>query len=520
MQIDPTPVAALQNLRWNIDELIDFMESCLPRNHRDLKLHGLRISDVLTKTSKWLDKANKPAGMVTLESIAAGVAVPALDEIVSQANRRLRRSRQLVPLESLRAQDAHCLMWLARRPGNNLNEKLTKDRRLMGVVRELSFDVLENRVAHQTAQMLQKLLGSEEMKWDKSLTCKTRSSCSRMIELAGSSGIRDLAYAPRPNNAMLRDRKYRRVWLAYRWLLAREEFRKFLGVNICRSTAEALALLAASQAGKLGFELADGAMSTSSRPSARCSWIKDQNIHWVRFRSNAIELLDVRLEAVEGHSQAVMRCRTYRNEDGKVSQVKARQKVLLPVIRNGQLEVSILGDAMEASLPLTDSEHDLHKLADLLSEMLTHWNGSETVPPISLSGGQPTTHQVLRFTSNQVRTANRSLDCYCGTLSAESEYGMDSVNLHGSGLRIRKVLGMNVKFGNGRIAPGLLSRALSRPGGVGAAFAELVQAAEWDNNKRTLEAIAVPAALPFGFEASIRSALRPAPVTAGLCPSP
>lgn len=520
MQIDPTSVAAVQNLRWNVDELIDLMESCLPRNPRDLKLHGLRTSDVLTKTDKWLDKANKPSGMVTLESIAAGVAVPALDEIVSQANRRLRRSRQLVPLESLRAQDARCLMWLARRPGNNLNEKLTKDRRLMGVVRELSFDVLENRVAHQTAQMLHKLLGSEEMKWDKSLTRKTRSSCSRMIELADSSGIRGLAYAPRPNNALLRDRKYRRIWLAYRWLLARDEFRELVGGNLCRSSAEALVLLAASQAGKLGFDLADGVMPTSSRPSAGCSWIRDLNIHWVRFGSNTMELLDVRLEAVGGQSQAVMCWRTYRSEDGKVFPLQVRQMVLLPVIRNGRLEVTISGDTMETSFPLTDSEHDLHKLADLLSEKLTHWNGSEPAPRTSLTGSRPTTHQVLRFTSNQLRTGNRSLNCYCGTLSAESEYGMDSVNLHGSGLRIRQILGLKGTSGHGRIAPGLLSRALSRPGGVGAAFAELVQAAEGDGNERALEAIAVPAALPFGFEASIRSALRPSAGDCWLMPQP
>lgn len=520
MQIDPTSVAAVPNLRWNVDELIDFMESCLLRNPRDLKLHGLKTSDVLTKTDKWLDKANKPSGMMTLESIAAGVAVPALDELVSQANRRLRRSRQLVPLESLRAQDARCLMWLARRPGNNLNEKLTKDRRLMGVVRELSFDVLENRVAHQTAQMLHKLLGSEEMKWDRALTRKTRSSCRRMIELAAASGIRGLAYAPAPNNALLKDRKYRRIWLAYRWLLARDEFRQLVGDNLCRSTAEALVLLAASQAGKLGFEVADGAMHTNSRPSARCSWIKDQNMHWVRFGTNVMELLDVSLEEVDGQSQSSMCWRTYRSEDDKVSELQVRQMILVPAIRNGRLEVFISGDNVEALAPLANGELDLHNLADLLSERLSLWNGSKTVPHRSSIGSQQSTRKVLRFTGDQLRTGNQSLGCYCGALSTESQYGMDSVNLHGSGLRIRKVLGLKGTIGHGRITPGLLSRALSRPGGVGAAFAELVQAAEGEDNERTLEAIAVPAALPFGFEVSIRAALRPSAGDSWLVPQP
>lgn len=520
MQIAPTSLIAVQNLRWNVDELIDFMESCLPRNQRDLKLHGLRISDVLANAGRWLDRAKEPAGMVTLESIAAGVAVPALDEILSQSNRSLRRSRQLVPLESLRAQDARCLMWLARRSGNNLNEKLTKDHRLLGVVRELSFDVLENRVAHQTAQMLQKLLVSEAMKWKKTLARKTRSTCSRMIELAESTGIRNLAYAPRPNNALLRDRKYRRIWLAYRWMLACDEFRDLVGGNLCRSTAEALLLVVASQASEFGFELADGVILTSSRPSARCTWIKDQEMHWVRFSPNTMGLLDVRLVEVDGHFQTTLRWRTYRNDEGQVSPGQARQMTLRPAIREGRLEVSISCDTMEISAPLSNGEHDLHKLADLLREKLDHWNGSETLPHTCLSGSRPAAHKVLRFTGNKLITGNRSLDCYCGVLSTNSEHGVDSVNLHGSGARIRKVLGLKGTTGHGRITPGILSRALSRSGGVGAAFADLVQAADGDDTERPLEAIAVPAALPFGFEASIRAALRPSAGDCWLVPQP
>ena len=520
MQIEATLASAVENPRWVVDELIDFMESCLPRNPRDLKLHGLRVSDSLFKAAEWLDNDPSQCAKVSLESIAASVAVPALNEIITQANRRLRRTRQLVPLESLRAQDARCLMWLARRPGNNLNEKLTKDRRLLGVVRELSFDVLENRVANQTALMLNRLLITECLAWDKTVLRKTRATCTEFLDLAESNNIRPLAHAPRPNNALLRDRNYRRIWLAYRWLLARDEFRESVGNHLCRSTAEALALVVGGLPRSLGFGFADAAVPSMSRPTPQCAWLRDYRMRWVRFGEKSMDLLDVSLEETGGQSRVLVRWRGHRTGRQETLAEPAKAMILSPQIRNGRLEVSISGDVESISFALAEGSQDLRQIAHWLRNSLSAWNGvtSATLDPVPVAGSF--TNRVLRFTGNEVLSGERGIDCFCGNLCLKTEDGTDSVILVGAGARNRRILGMDGVSGREWITPGRLSRALSRPGATGSAFASLMKAADYDGETYPLEAIAVPAALPFGFESAIRAALRPNAGDCWLVPQP
>lgn len=517
MQIEPTLATAVENPRWVVDELIDFMESCLPRT-RDLKLHGLRVSDSLSRASVWLDNDPSQSAKVSLESIAASVAVPALNEILIQANRRLRRTRQLVPLESLRAQDARCLMWLARRPGNNLNEKLTKDRRLLGVVRELSFDVLENRVAHQTALMLNRLLSSEFLGWDKTVLRKTRATCAEFINLAEANNIRPLAHAPRPNNALLRDRNYRRIWLAYRWLLARDEFRETVGNHLCRSAAEALALGVGGLPQFLGFGLADAAVPCMSKPTSQCAWLRDHSMRWVRFGEKSMDFLEVSLEENGGQPQMLVRWRGYRASRQETVAEPVKEMILTPKIRNGSLEVFISGDVEPTSFALAEGKQDLRQIARWLRNSLSAWDGitPATHDPVSVAGSS--TNRVLRFTGNEVRYGERGIDCFCGNLKTED--GTDSVILVGAGARNRRILGIGGVCGREWITPGRLSRALSRPGATGSAFASLMKGADRDGETRPLEAIAVPAALPFGIESAIRAALRPNAGDCWLVPQP
>lgn len=520
MQIEATSAAAVENPRWVVDELIDFMESCLPRNPRDLKLHGHRVSDSLSNAAKWLDKDPSESAKVSLESIAASVAVPALNQILTQTNRRLRRTRQLVPLESLRAQDARCLMWLARRPGNNLNEKLTKDRRLMGVVRELSFDVLENRVAHQTALMLNRLLGTECPSWDKAVLRKARATCAEFIDLANSNNIRTLAHAPRPNNALLRDRNYRRIWLAYRWLLARDEFRESVGNHLCRSTAEALALVVAAQPGSLGFELADAAVPCMSRPSPQSAWLKDYDMRWIRFGEKSMDLVDVSLDWTGGLPQVFVRWRGYQASRQEILARHVKEMILKPEIRNGCMEVTISGDLEATSLTLAEGRQDLRQIAHALRSSLSAWNGVANVTRDPLSEVNPPENRILRFAGNHLRAGDREIDCFCGNFLEEAGGETDSVILTGSGARNRRILGMGGVHGLGWITPGRLSRALSRPGTTGDAFAALMNAADSYGEDHPIEAIGVPAALPFGFESSIRGALPPNARDCWLVPQP
>jgi hypothetical protein len=506
MNVEPTSESVVENMRWVVDELIDFMESCLVRNERDLKLHGLRTSDTLAKALTWMHNTDKAAGRVSLESIAARVAEPALNEILAQPNRRLRRTRQLVPMESLRAQDARCLMWLARRPGNNLNEKLTKDRRLLGVVRELSFDVLENRVAHETARLLSRLLSAESAAWNHAAALKTRSTTSDFIRMAESKGIRSLSHSPRPNNSLLRDRKYRRIWLAYRWLLARDEFRESVGNRVCRCMAEALTLMVAALPQSMGFEMADAAVPCMARPSAERIWVRDFSIRWIRFGTKSMDHLDVRLVENGGVPQVVFCLKHFKSISPERVDGDIKEIVLKPTIQDGKVTLTIHGAGDAVHVLLSEGAEDLRHLANILQERLPDWlqpvSGTIRPAPMSEAAG----NRVLRFAADGIESGNRRVDCFCGSLEANTDE--DSVTLIGAGARNRRILGLGGVWGSGWITPGRLSRSLSRSGGTGVAFRDLMALATRKEAGTTIRAIAVPAGLPFGFESAIDSAIR------------
>jgi hypothetical protein len=518
MDIGSTSATVVENMRWIVDELIDFMESSLVRNERDLKLHGLRTSDALDKASAWMNNTASAAGRISLESIAARVAEPALHEILTQANRRLRRTRQLVPLESLRAQDARCLMWLTRRPGNNLNEKLTKDRRLLGVVRDLSFDVLENRVAHETARLLSRLLSTESAAWNHDEARKTRSTTAEFIKMAEGCGIRGLSHSPRPNNSLLRDRKYRRIWLAYRWLLSRDEFRESVGNNLCRCMAEALTLMVAALPQSLGFELADAAIPCMARPSAEHAWLRDFRIQWIRFGDKSMDQLDVRLVVQDGIPQVALCLKHFKSGNPEKVDSEIREFALIPALQGGKFTVTIPAAGKVVQVSLAQGAKDLRHLANILQENLSGWLQSipKTIRPTPLS--QSAGNRVIRFAADGIECGNQRLDCMCGTFQADENE--DSVTLIGSGARNRRILGLGGVWGSGWITPGRLSRSLSRPGATGSAFKELMALAIKDGDSSPIQAIAVPAGLPFGFESAIHSAIRSNGCDSWLIPQP
>lgn len=506
MDLEPTSESVVENMRWVVDELIDFMESCLDRNERDLKLHGLRTSDTLAKAFTWMRNTDKAAGRVSLESIAARVAEPALNEILAQPNRRLRRTRQLVPMENLRAQDARCLMWLARRPGNNLNEKLSKDRRLLGVVRDLSFDVLENRVAHETARLLRRLLSAESAAWNHAAALKTRTTTSDFIRMAESKGIRGLSHSPRPNNSLLRDRKYRRIWLAYRWLLARDEFRESVGNRVCRCMAEALTLMVAALPQSLGFEMADAAVPCMARPSAERVWVRDFSIQWIRFGIKCMDRLDVRLVENGGIPQVVFCLKHFKSITPEKVDGEIKEIVLKPAIQDGKVAVAFHEAGEAVHVLLAEGAKDLRHLANFLEERLSDWLQSNpgTIRPTPLSEGAE--NRVLRFAADGIETGNRRVDCFSGCLAANTNE--DSVTLIGVGARNRRIIGLGGVWGSGWITPGRLSRSLSRPGAAGSAFRDLMALAIHKESGNSIRAIAVPTGLPFGFESAIDAAIR------------
>ncbi len=179
--------------------------------------------------------ADPPETTVTV--LARLLATP-LEEIIAEPNQRLYRTRRLLPLHKVRQQDTRCLQWLARQPGRTIPEKVSARNRLLAVSRNIGPTRLEHsfaltlcaRLEPKVSRYLQEL-GSparigESGRRRLQAAQRLASALSDYRKFAARHGITELRTQPRPNNALLHDRRYRRLWLAARWLaeeLARQE---------------------------------------------------------------------------------------------------------------------------------------------------------------------------------------------------------------------------------------------------------------------------------------------------------
>lgn len=160
---------------------------------------------------------------------AAVLAFEPLRTILDHPRTRLLREHEQRPIHNIREMDTHCMAWLARLPGRTIREKLAGKQHALSVVRRFTPDTPENRVAKRVADLLVRRLDgrfAHEAAYDKDGHYYTQQRealdfCRRVLrdEEFGSIPPNDM---PRPNNALLSDRLYSRVWRAW-MLLHREE---------------------------------------------------------------------------------------------------------------------------------------------------------------------------------------------------------------------------------------------------------------------------------------------------------
>ncbi len=185
------------------------------------------LAEVLDKVACSIKTGTRPIPNDRLHR-AAVLAFEPLRAILHQPRTRLLREHAQRPIHAIREMDTHCMAWLARLPGRTIREKLAGKQHALSVVRRFTPDTPENRVVKRVADLLMRRLDerfAHAVAYDEDGPCdaqqrETLDFCRRFLRDENFAPIL-LSDMPRPNNALLNDRHYARVWRA--WMLLHEE---------------------------------------------------------------------------------------------------------------------------------------------------------------------------------------------------------------------------------------------------------------------------------------------------------
>ena len=144
-------------------------------------------------------------------------SIYALLDILHEKN--LREHRTSRP-EHVREVDSRCMMWLAKKPGFTVKQKIASEQKMMGVYHTTSIDTSENRLFKAFLLKLDDILYAKE-KAVKSLGLSVPEKVQRLISVVHSWKYSDecAQISPwnnvPPNNTLLNDKNYRKIWKAW-----------------------------------------------------------------------------------------------------------------------------------------------------------------------------------------------------------------------------------------------------------------------------------------------------------------
>ncbi|NCA70991.1 MAG: DUF2357 domain-containing protein [Sphingobacteriia bacterium] len=166
--------------------------------------------------------------------VAARFAADPFARLLDSHRHRIVRSHAQLPFHRLREVDTRSLAWLARQPGRNVREKLSGRTHALVVKRELTADTTENRLLCSFARLIVCRAG-ERLAHAQAYDVPTAADPDRIGALSESvhlyderlrrSGLSDLPTLARirPNNVLLGDPLYSRVYRAWKWLRDEED---------------------------------------------------------------------------------------------------------------------------------------------------------------------------------------------------------------------------------------------------------------------------------------------------------
>ena len=172
-----------------------------------------------------------------------------IESVTDRIRKILRRERELTHLSNIQQIDTQCLVWWTRQPGRTAAEKAGKKQKLLSVVRNESYDILENRVLKEVLKLCVaycrrylKQYDSEQFHKSDRIQAVRRlyNTAQRGLQLEIMKSVSVLNGMPQPNYVLLHDRIYSQIWTMYRNLLRQTALMEYIWQNRTRFFQEYL----------------------------------------------------------------------------------------------------------------------------------------------------------------------------------------------------------------------------------------------------------------------------------------
>lgn len=145
--------------------------------------------------------------------------------IMEHTRDKILREHAMLPIHAAREVDSSSIQWLSRQPGRTLREKLSGKPYMKAVRRRTSVDTSENRLLRAFLCRLEQILIERQ----NILSTENEETCEELlvylqrwlrIEEVAEIGV--WGNLP-PNNTLLQDKHYRKIWDGWLWLQAIDE---------------------------------------------------------------------------------------------------------------------------------------------------------------------------------------------------------------------------------------------------------------------------------------------------------
>lgn len=154
---------------------------------------------------------------------------PTLEQLDRSPRRVLRRTQQMLPLSRVQEIDRRGMTWLARQPGETMEERAGGRQRIRAVAREENFNTLENRVLNSYANLAVAVSRDYGQRYRVALASRRvqvvnafEKRCRHLALDLTQRGV-GVAHADTvPNFVLQTNPNYRDVWDAWRDLLRRQ----------------------------------------------------------------------------------------------------------------------------------------------------------------------------------------------------------------------------------------------------------------------------------------------------------
>ncbi|UPU37508.1 DUF2357 domain-containing protein [Geomonas paludis] len=149
----------------------------------------------------------------------------AIKAILEHTREKILSEHAMLPIHAAREVDSNSVKWLSRQPGRTIREKLAGKPYIKAVRRRSSLDTSENRLLKAFLFRLEQVLVARQS----ALPAASDTTCEDLLVVMqgwlrseDAAEIGPWGNLP-PNNPLLQDKRYRKVWDAWIWLQGIDE---------------------------------------------------------------------------------------------------------------------------------------------------------------------------------------------------------------------------------------------------------------------------------------------------------